>query len=398
VITNGTLVDGTGAAPLPGATVTVGGNRIVAVGRATDLGIPPEATVLDAEGGTILPGIVDSHVHSASDPTVRRGILACGITSVCDLGSEIGTMPLYERDECDGEPVARGFRAGPMVTVPGGLPDALFGSSLNYEVTSPKEARAAVADLQGRGVDVIKVFLHRTANGQTFPILSLEQIQALVQEAHARGLPVRAHVWDLAATEVALVGGVDVIEHGPKPEISPAQMTEILASRDPLSAAHRILAPQIEAGERLLEQMVAREVVLVPTLERRRWNLEQGPLPKLEADFLVDLDLSGVRLFHELGGIVALGTDYNAGLDAKEMVLSELAFFARAGLTPMEVIEAATRHAARACGQGEALGTLQAGKLADAIVIKGDPLADMRALGNLRAVIVDGKIACLSHT
>jgi imidazolonepropionase-like amidohydrolase len=139
--------------------------------------------------------------------------------------------------------------------------------------------------------------------------------------------------------------------------------------------------------------MVDRGVVLVPTVERFRWDLERSPTPKVEADLLVDLDVAGVRLFHEVGGVVALGTDYNTGLDEKEMVLRELAFFVQAGLTPLEAIEAATRHAARVSGHGDELGMLQSGKLADVLVVSGDPLQDIGAIGNVSAVIQGGEVA-----
>jgi imidazolonepropionase-like amidohydrolase len=346
--------------------------------------------VLDAGGGTILPGLVDSHTHTTYDPAVRCTILACGVTSVCDLGSEIDTMPHNARRADDGRPAARGFCAGSMLTVPGGLPDAVFRSQLNYEVTTPQEARAAVADLHARGADVIKVFLHRPVNGRNYPILGEDQVRAIVEEAHARELPVRAHVWDLLATDVALAGGVDVVEHGPKPDISPELMATLMESADPLSAALDRLAQQLAARKLRLERMVEQGVLLVPTLERWRWGMEQGKTPQPEADLLVALDLAMMRQFHELGGTLALGTDYNEGLDERAMVSRELAFYAQAGLSPMEVIEAATRHAARACGQEERLGTLEPGNLADVIVVD----ADSCALGNVRAVVVDGEIAC----
>jgi imidazolonepropionase-like amidohydrolase len=443
VIKNGTVVDGTGASPVPGAMVGINGNRIVAVGRSTDLTISPKAAVIDAREGTILPGIIDSHVHTTSAPAVRRSILLGGITSTCDLGSAKNAMPQFEQDYLDQEPVARGFRAGPILTAPGGLPDALFRAAvtsvltrlweslfpnwtekarkrellakvgrwlskvakpakavhagLNYEVANPEEAQAAVTDLLNQGADVIKIFLHQKANGRAYPILSQETVQALVQAAHSHGVPVRAHVWEIPPADIALAGGVDVIEHVPKTTISPAEMKEITASRDPLSAARQIIAPQMEARDRQLERMVAQGIVLVPTLARYRWDLDQASVSEPEAEFKFDLDVAGVRRFHDLGGVVALGTDYNSGLDEKKMVLDELAFLVQAGLTPMEAIEAATRHAARVCGHGDELGTLQPDKLADVIVVDGDPLQDIRAIGNVSAVIKDGEIAYASE-
>ena len=439
VITNGTVVDGTGGSPVQGGTVVVHQDRVVAVGRQEEISWPSEATVIDAGGGTILPGIVDSHVQSASDPAVRREMLACGVTSACDLGSPRSTMSQFAEDRIDHQLVARGFRAGPMLAAPGGLPDALvYGATvsvlvqvcerlapgladsisnrrllskatrylsrraksrsarhtgLNYEVASAREARSAVADLVSRGADVIKVMLHERANGQIYPILSEEQVQAIVHAAHAHGVLVRAHVWEISLADIALAGGVDAIEHVPKLTVSAEEMAGFLKSSDPLAAAQQVLASQVAARDQRLQQMIDRGIVLVPTVERVRWGLEHSPTLKPEADLLVALDVAGVRRFHDLGGIVALGTDYNSGLDEGEMVLRELAFFVQAGLTPMEAIQAATRHAARVSGYGDELGTLEPGKLADLIVVDGDPLQDIRAIGNLRTAIVGGEVA-----
>jgi imidazolonepropionase-like amidohydrolase len=399
-ITNGTAIDGTGADPIPNATVIVDRERIAYAGPAAGAAIPPGATVLDAGGGTILPGIVDSHAHTTLDPAVRRTMLACGVTSVCDLGSEVRRVRHFKqvrghrgwrrRRE---EPAARCFCAGPILTVPGGLPDAVFMSRLNDEVRDPEEARAAVADLHERGADVIKLFMHQEVNGRTYPILSLDQVRAIVEAAHAREMLVRVHVWGVPPTEVALAGGVDVIEHGPKPEISPDEMAEFTASADPLAAAMAALAPQLEARKRQFERMIAQGVLLVPTLVRYQWGFENGPTPKPETEVWVGLDLDGIRQFHALGGTVALGTDWNTGLDERAFVQRELAFYAQAGLPPLSVIEAATRHAARACGQAGQLGTLEPGKLADLIVVDGDPLQDLEVLSRLRAVVVSGEIA-----
>jgi hypothetical protein len=297
VITNGTVIDGTGACPIPGAIVAVDGNRIVAVGRSADFAISPEATIIDAKGGTILPGIIDSHVHTTSDPAVRRSILVGGVTSICDLGSVKSAMPQFEQDYMDQEPVARGFRTGPMLTVPGGLPDALFNAAITSVLTG-------------------------------------------VCEMLPSGLIDRARKWGWLA-----------------------QMGRILDKATKLGTTGRaglnyeVTSPE-EAGTAVADLMVDQGIVMVPTLARFRHDLEHGPTPGPEADLLVNLDLLGVRLFHDLGGVVALGTDYNSGLDEKEMMLTELSFFVQAGLTPMEAIQAATSHAARVCGCGDELGTL----------------------------------------
>ncbi|MEJ2217727.1 MAG: hypothetical protein P8099_14050, partial [Gemmatimonadota bacterium] len=108
VVTNGTVIDGTGAPPIVDGVVAVDGQRIVAVGDAAGFQIPRDARVVDAGGGTILPGIIDSHVHSAYDPAVRRAFLTDGVTTVCDLGTTLDRLPMFDVDSVPEGPVARG--------------------------------------------------------------------------------------------------------------------------------------------------------------------------------------------------------------------------------------------------------------------------------------------------
>ena len=143
IITNGTVLDGRGSEPLPDGVVVITGDRITFVGRAVDYPVPSDAQVIDARGGTILPGIVDAHVHSASDPAVRREFLMDGVTTVCDLGSPLEDMAGFSEDRADRAPAARGLKAGPILTAPGGLPGAVLDRALNYEVGTPEEARTA---------------------------------------------------------------------------------------------------------------------------------------------------------------------------------------------------------------------------------------------------------------
>jgi hypothetical protein len=133
------------------------GDRIVAVGPRANFVIPASAQVIDALGGTILPGIINAHVHGTSNAAVRRVyFLLKGVTSVCDMGSPLKQMPQFAQDHTRG-PTARGFKSGPIVTAPGGYPDIFWHADVNYEVATTDEARAAVDDLISRGADVIKI-------------------------------------------------------------------------------------------------------------------------------------------------------------------------------------------------------------------------------------------------
>ncbi|MCZ6663427.1 MAG: hypothetical protein O6951_10970, partial [Actinobacteria bacterium] len=219
VVANGTVIDGTGADPIQNGVVVIEGDRITAVGQTGDFAIPAEAQVIDASGGAILPGIINAHVHVTS-PATQRLFLTEGITTVCDTGAPSGVLAQVDRD-FGGRPVARRFRAGPIIGPPRGY-------EVSYEVTGPDEARAAVADLADRGADYIKIALDagelsfpvlsleevRAIVGDvqlSFPVLSLDEVRAIVDEAHKRGLLVRAHAQHFDMFNLALDGGVDSI-------------------------------------------------------------------------------------------------------------------------------------------------------------------------------------------
>jgi imidazolonepropionase-like amidohydrolase len=394
VIRNGTVIDGTGAAPIPNGVVIIQGERIIAVGRQAELAVPREAHVINAQGGTILPGLIDSHVHTTWSPKVRREFLELGTTSVCDLGSPIERLDDFQQDTWNGKPVARGFRAGPIVTAPGGLPDAVLHGDLNYEVGTPEEARSGVADLVCRGADVVKVYLQTTVDNRPYPMLSEAVLQAVVDSAHARGVLVRAHVTALPLAPMALEAGVDVVEHVPKPELSEERLVrELQGSDDPMADLFDLLV--VAEYDSLLPRMARQEVVMVPTLARGwgKWYGSQEAAPWQHV--LADVELEIVRRFHSAGGAIALGTDYNLGGEGLRpgMFIREAQLLHAAGLTPLDVIEAATDHAAQVCGHGDDLGTIEAGKLADILIVDGDPIADLGALERVMIVVKGGVVA-----
>lgn len=394
VITNGTVLDGRGSEPIRDGVVVITGDRITYVGRAADYAFPSNVQVIDARGGTILPGIIDAHVHGASTPAIRRQFLVSGVTSVCDLGFPLEAMPEFDEPTLAQSPAARGFRAGPILTAPGGLPGAVLGRDINYEVRTPAEARAAVIDLHERGADFVKVYLQQEDGGVEYPMLAEEQLTAIVDEAHARGLLVRAHVSYASLLDMALQAGVDAIEHVPAnatqseaQSVSESQWQALLASNDPLPLYFTELYPRYEAQ---LARVVEAGIVIVPTLDSYL-DLDSTRTPEDEAGIKIVLGI--VRRFHELGGLVALGTDFiiDRGRLAG-MPLGEMKMLQAAGLTPLEVIEAGTRQSAIVCGHGGELGALAPGRLADVIVVGGDPLEDLQTMNRLVLVIKNGEI------
>jgi len=366
-------------------------DRITFVGRAADYTDRTGAQVIDARGGTILPGIVDAHVHSASSPAIRREFLANGVTAICDLGSPLEDMPEFDEGTLGHAPVARGFRAGPIITAPGGLPDAVLREDLNYEIGTPDEARAAVVDLANRGADVIKVYLQRESNGASYPIISQEELAAIVQQAHEMGLLVRAHVTYASLLEMAIQAGVDVVEHVPV-NVTQAELQSLVETDDSLQVYFEL--PQYKVQ---LERMAEAGTVMIPTLDLPYGDRYRACAPSGEPEVIVGIVLGIVRRFHEAGGVVGLGTDWSVGTGMEVGIpLGEMEMLLAASLTPMEVIEAGTRHAATTCGRGGELGTLEPGMLADVIVVDGDPLQDLQALGQVLLVIKNGEIVVIS--
>jgi imidazolonepropionase-like amidohydrolase len=392
VVLNGAVVDGTGSPPIANGAVVVRGERIVAVGEAASFRVPENARVVDAAGGTILPGIINSHTHSTHNASVRRTFLTDGVTTVCNLGTTLDRLPLFEETSVPEGAAARGFWAGPIITAPGGYPGPVYGSEFSYEVATPDEARAAVHDLLDRGASMIKIALAPGDPSDPWPVLDLQQVQAISEAAHARGTLVRAHVFEpFIVEDLVLPGGVDVIEHEPFPILTREEENRVLGSGDPSTLLFDVVAPDYV---RLMERVAARGVVIVPTLAGGIGELFAKPDRTAIEQTVMDVKLEAIRRFHALGGTIALGNDFGGVPHVQQgMPVLEMVLLHAAGLTPTEVIQASTSGAATVCGHGEDLGSLEVGKLADIVIVRGDPLTDLSVMDSVVAVIKGGELA-----
>jgi imidazolonepropionase-like amidohydrolase len=260
---------------------------------------------------------------------------------------------------------------------------------LNYEIATPDEARAAVADLIRRGADAIKITLEPGSAEEPWPMLDLPQVEAIVQEAHAHGKLVRAHVGRTNGTDVldiVLKSGVDVIEHVPLPVFSAREAYDLIKD-----SGHYTMTL---ADKNELARLAAGRVTMVPTLTAHVLWCESPNLTARQKKGCYEFYEEPVGEFHALGGSVALANDYGADAAiAIGMPLREMQLLLAAGLTPMEVIEASTRNAARVCGHDDELGTLEPGKLADVIVVAGDPVVNIEAMSHVVAVVKGGQVA-----
>jgi imidazolonepropionase-like amidohydrolase len=391
-LVNGFVIDGSGKDPISNGTVLIQGNKITAVGRSVDVQIPAEANKIDLEGRTVLPGWIDSHVHNAFDPALRRRFLEIGITSVCDLGSPLERMEDFKNDSFEGKPVARGLKAGPIITAPGGLPDAVLKEDLNYEIGSPDQARKAVPFFLKQGADVLKIYLQNMVGEKSYPMLNKNTLKALVDEAHSRNMLVRAHVTKLSLLPLALEANVNVIEHLPKPDLRDAVLTEKIGkSKQPEKDLYdAVVVPEYESAFSL---MIEKDTVLVPTLRaglgRFFTSAEANKWQKILAQGVIDL----TGQYFKMGGTLALGTDFNLNNDHPlDMLFQEMDLLRAAGLSPMDIILAGTKNAAFVCGHTHDLGTIEPGKLADMVILEENPLENPSALRKLHAVIINGKI------
>ena len=363
-LVKGTLIDGTGAKAMPDAAIIVRDDRITAVGPRPDIEIPGDSFIVNVQGKTILPGFINSHVHWAFNRKNLSKWAREGVTTVRDLGRSTAypenlfktRNSLNANHKC-----ARLVAVGLFINVEGGYPAARWGGYMET-VRSPEEARQAVNKLIDAGADVIKTAVE---SGYIFrrsgwPLLSPDELNVLVKTAHERGKPVTAHVTSARDLAPALDAGVDEIAH-------------MVVDELPNELVHRM----IETGTRWL-----------PTLELWQHASRKYPVNYGE------VSIKNLARFVEAGGEVALGTDYGGAPQMAfelGMPISEIEWMMEAGMTPMQIIVSATKNAARACNMEGQIGTLEVGKLADILVVDGDPLTDIHALTKVHLVLREGK-------
>lgn len=364
-IHNGRLWDGSGGPVVEDGVVIVRGNRIAAAGPASEVKIPEGSRRIDAKGGFIMPGVIDNHVHlrllfeKEADPLTRW--LRAGVTTLVDTGTPKGTVArLREQVAAVSKTPPRLFVAGPIFTAPNGYPAPRREPGVvevAEGVATPEEAEAKVDRLLGEEkADLVKVaiesgFFSDYDARDGWPVPSPPVLAALGRAAHRHGRTVRAHVTQPGELAAALDAGFDGTAH----------------------------TPIVDLPEELLARAAKARMIFVSTA-----NIWGDPP-------LTTAVQKNLARYVRLGGRVALGTDvpFQTG---SEMPLGEMRLLVAGGLTPRDVLLAATRHGAEALGQGDELGTLAAGKLADLIVVEGDPLVRIEDLGKVRVVVRDGAV------
>jgi imidazolonepropionase-like amidohydrolase len=348
---NGRLIDGTGAAPVSKAVVLIDGDRIVALGTADSLAVPAGTKTIDLAGATILPGFINAHVHYAFDAVKLAAWAKGGVTTVRDESAapaDISKLKTFQASVQKDPHNARLVSAGSMMAAPGGY-GQLF-------VNSPEEARQAVLAELADGVTAVKVAIETGYGGvRGLPLLTPEELKVIADAAHANGLRVSGHITSGLYMRQLLDADVDDIAHLPYDILSPDDA----------------------------QAMADRNVYLVPTFTVFR----NSGVP-------MEVCLQNLEVVLAAGGKVAMGNDYggSAGDFELGMPMYEIEMMAQAGMTPMQVIQAGTLNAAHVIGMEKELGTVERGKVADLLIVAGDPLANLQSLGEARLVIHNGVI------
>jgi len=405
------VIDCLGAEPIPCGAVLIGADgRIAAVGRPGELVVPEGVRTLDATGMTLLPGLIDGHVHLTWDKTlysasgvgqqvasaqgterqlVRAGYyaqmaLAAGVTTVRDCGADDFSV-LALRDMIDS-----GSFVGPRVLACG-RPITTTGGHVytGWGVDTVDEVKKAVRFLASQGVDFVKLIASggTTSAGTniTRAQYTLQELQAAVQDAHRLGLPVVVHAISTDSIRLAAEAGVDTIEH----------CSWIGSDAQATVTDKRAVEWMVENDVRVDQAIIPRpylfpdETGQEPSAEERWWL----NMLKVRWPFLHDMRRQGVTVF--LGTDAAFGpwpgTDLWPGFEEMARALEIMVRWAE--FRPVEVLAMATREAAKALRLDGQIGTVETGKRADLILLAGDPLADIRALRRVEMVFRDGRLA-----
>jgi len=401
VIRAGTLIDGKSDAPRHDQLILIRGNRIESVSDAATAKIPPNSNVIDLSHATVLPGLIDSHTHiflQGEDPneggydvnilkypaslraaratvSVRRA-LEQGFTTLRDVeteGAGYGDVGIKQAIEGGYIPGPRLFVSTRAISTTGGYPLEGYAHELTMPkgaqlIDGPVEARKAAREQLDNGADWVKVYMtHRSwvgKNGELVsqPTLTLEELKAIVDETHGWGKKVACHAYSGIWLQRALDGGCDSIEHGLA--ISDAQIA----------------------------QMVKQGTWYCPTISVYYSDWGPADTPAGQRDRLrASVHEESFKKAMKAGVKIVFGTDIG-GIPWSEPIAQEFPRMVDLGMSPMDTIRSATSRAAEMLDSSGQLGVLASGAFADIIAVPGDPLKDVKELGNVQFVMKDGRV------
>jgi imidazolonepropionase-like amidohydrolase len=417
-LVGGMLLTGYDVPPIHNAVVLIEGTKIAAIGTKAEVKIPPDATIVDTSGKTMLPGLIEAHGHvivlGAGDyaswfpwinahggekmltkvmETAAREMLMAGVTTEVDLGAPLSVLSVRDRINKGEIAGTRILASGPWISRirgggDGGAMQVGFGG---LNISSPEQAAAEVDRLAKAGVDLIK------AHGG----LTAADYKAIADAAHKNRIRVHAHVYAEQDVRNALENGIDVLQHvgsaGSAPPYSKELITDIANAGRPVvvTAAHRawIYADTAAFPERLqnpvLKQIYPPDIYEEVQRSLTNWTT-LGYFNRTDREMLYRE--RGVKQFIESGAVMGMGTDSGTPMNFhSESLWREIKVHVDMGMTPLRAIQAATRVNAQIINRRD-LGSIAPGQTADIIAVDGNPLFDIVALSHVDVVVKDGTV------
>jgi imidazolonepropionase-like amidohydrolase len=437
-LVGGTLIDGTGAAPVPDAVVLMRGGKIECAGPRSACAVPADVTVTDMKGRWIVPGLVDAHVHfsqtgwadgrpdalderkdypyeaveaglAAHPERFFRSYLCSGVTSVFDVGGYAWTLGLPERAERDGR-APRVVAAGPLL------------STLDFWLNLPAErqfifladaetARAGVRYLAARGSSAVKVW-YIVPTGHTAEEWA-QSVLAAGEEAKSHKLPLIVHATGLAEAKAALRAGARVLVHSvwDKPvddefidlakKAGTIYCPTLTVPRGYLRMFEAVVAhkaPDVDDPGGCVDPETLAKVASTAKVEAGTLTADSVAQRRQRSETQEKTGAENLKRVFDAGIPVAMGTDAGNPLTLHgPAVYAEMEAMQKSGLTPMQVLVASTRGGSLAMGREQELGTVQAKKAADLLILGADPTADIANVRQVRAVVRGGVLRSIEE-